>query len=232
MKITYLGHSCIHLDTGKHQIIIDPFLTGNPLAGAAADEIKADYVLLTHGHSDHISDADSISRRNHAPIVAIVELANYFTHAGLQTIGMNLGGSIQLPFGKLKWVPALHSTSVTREDGVSLYFGVAAGIVLELGDLTLYHAGDTALFSDMKLIGSRRPIDLAFLPIGDHYTMGPEDALVAAEWVNAKHVVPVHYNTFELIRQDGQRFVSELQKIGIQGHFLKPAQTLNTETWN
>ncbi|MGG6313843.1 metal-dependent hydrolase [Paenibacillus macerans] len=227
MKITYLGHSCILVQTGKHQLIIDPFLTGNPAAGAAADEIKADYVLLTHGHSDHIADAESIARRNNAPILAIVELADYFAAAGLQTVGMNLGGSRQFPFGKLKWVPALHSASVNR-DGISLYLGVAAGILLEIDGYTLYHAGDTALFSDMKLVGSRRPVDLALLPIGDHFTMGPEDALTAAEWIGAKHVVPVHYNTFDAIAQDGERFMSELRRSGIQGHALKPGEHLET----
>lgn len=228
MKITYLGHSCIHVDTGKHRLIIDPFLTGNPAAGAAADDIKADYVLLTHGHSDHIADAESIARRNNAPIFAIVELANYFAQLGLQTVGMNLGGSRLFPFGKLKWIPALHSSSVTR-DGISLYLGVAAGILLEIDGFSLYHAGDTALFSDMRLVGSRRPVDLAFLPIGDHFTMGPEDALTAAEWIGAKHVIPVHYNTFDAIRQDGDQFVAELRRKGIQGYALKPGEHIVAE---
>lgn len=230
MKITYLGHSCVHVDTGKFQLIIDPFLTGNPEAGAAAEDIKADFVLLTHGHSDHIGDAGSIARRNNAPILAIVELADYLAASGLKTVGMNLGGSREFPFGRIKWVPALHSTSI-HQDGINLYMGVAAGILLEINDLVLYHAGDTALFSDMKLVGLRRPVDLAFLPIGDHFTMGPEDALTAAEWIGAKHVVPVHYNTFDAIAQDGSQFTDKLYHLGIQGHALKPGEQLDTETW-
>ncbi|MBW4839701.1 MAG: metal-dependent hydrolase [Paenibacillaceae bacterium] len=227
MKVTYWGHSCILVDTGKHRLVIDPFLTGNPVAAVAADDIQVDYVLLTHGHSDHIADAESIARRNNAPIIAIVELADYLANAGLQTVGMNLGGSRIFSFGKLKWVPALHSTSV-NQDGVSIYLGVAAGILLDLDGFTLYHAGDTALFSDMKLVSLRRPVDLAFLPIGDHFTMGPDDALIAAEWIGAKHVVPVHYNTFDAIAQDGERFAAELKRIGIQGHALKPGESLDT----
>ncbi|WP_059053269.1 metal-dependent hydrolase [Paenibacillus senegalimassiliensis] len=231
MKITYLGHSCVHVNTGKFQLIIDPFLTGNPEAGAAADDIKADFILLTHGHSDHVGDAESIARRNNAPILAIVELADYLAASGLETVGMNLGGSREFPFGRIKWVPALHSTSI-HQDGINLYMGVAAGILLEINDLVLYHAGDTALFSDMKLVGLRRPVDLAFLPIGDHFTMGPEDAVMAAEWIGAKHVVPVHYNTFDAIAQDGSQFAEKLYHLGIQGHALKPGEQLDTETWN
>jgi len=226
MKVTYLGHSCILVDTEKHRLIIDPFLTGNPSAAVAADDIQVDYVLLTHGHSDHIADAESIARRNNAPILAIVELADYFAGTGLQTVGMNLGGSRTFPFGKLKWVPALHSSSVNH-NGVNVYLGVAAGILLDLDGTILYHAGDTALFSDMKLVSSRGPVDLAFLPIGDHFTMGPEDALTAAEWIGAKHVVPVHYNTFDAIAQDGEQFVADLARIGITGHALKPGDSLD-----
>lgn len=228
MKITFLGHSCVHIDTGEHQLIIDPFLTGNPAAAIEADKIHADYVLLTHGHSDHIGDAEAIARRTGAPIIGIVELADYFEAKGLSGFGMNLGGSFNFPFGKLTFTPALHSSSV-QVDGANVYLGVAAGIMLDIGGYIIYHAGDTALFSDLKLIGERRPIDLAFLPIGDYFTMGPEDALIAAEWLHPKHVIPVHYNTFGLIAQDGDKFVAGLTKLGIQGHALKPGDSLNTD---
>lgn len=231
MKLTFLGHSSIHIDTGNHQLIIDPFLDGNPMASAQPEEIKADYILLTHGHSDHIGDAEKIARRTGATIIAVVELANYLKSKGLQTIGMNLGGSCTFPFGKIKFTPALHSSSV-QIDGMNVYLGVAAGIILELGGYTIYHAGDTALFSDLKLIGDRNTIDLALLPIGDFFTMGPEDALLAAEWLKAKHVVPVHYNTFPPIKQDGDQFVTELGQRNIVGHALKPGDHLHLEELN
>lgn len=227
MKIQYLGHSCVHIDTGTHQIIIDPFLSGNPVAAAQADQIEADYILLTHGHLDHIADAENIARRTGATIIAIVELAAYFEAKELHAIGMNLGGQATYPFGSIKFTPALHTSSITI-DGNNVYLGVAAGLLINIDGYVIYHAGDTALFSDMKLIGSRSPIDLAFLPIGDFYTMGPEDALTAAEWIQAKHVVPVHYSTFDAISQDGELFVSNLAKLGIAGTALKPGESIHT----
>ncbi|MNJ36106.1 metal-dependent hydrolase [compost metagenome] len=226
MKLTYLGHSTVHIDTGEYKLIIDPFLTGNPVATVRAKDIQADYVLLTHGHSDHIGDAEAIARNNQCPIIAIVELADYFQAKGVETIGMNLGGSHSFPFGKLKFTPALHSSSV-QVDGTNVYLGVPAGILLELNGFTVYHAGDTALFSDLQLVGYRNQIDLAFIPIGDYFTMGPQDALTAAEWINARHVVPIHYNTFDLIRQDGNGFAEELSKLGITGHALQPGEELH-----
>lgn len=231
MKLTYLGHSSIHINTGEFQLIIDPFLSGNPKAALQPDEIKADYILLTHGHSDHIGDTEEIAKRNGATIIAVVELAYYFESKGLQTIGMNLGGSCTFPFGKLQFTPALHSSSVQIE-GVNVFLGSPAGILLNIDGHTLYHSGDTALFSDLKLIGDRNSIDLALIPIGDFFTMGPEDALLAAEWLKARHVIPVHYNTFPPINQDGEQFVANLQPLGITGHALKPGEYLNLDDLN
>ncbi|WP_416367201.1 metal-dependent hydrolase [Paenibacillus sanfengchensis] len=227
MKLTYFGHSCVHIDTGQYRLIIDPFLTGNPAAKTKAEEIEADYVLLTHGHFDHLGDAEAIAKRTGATIVGIVELANFFEAKGVTAVGMNLGGSFQFPFGRLTFTPALHSSSVVINE-TNVYLGVAAGIVLDLNGFIIYHAGDTALFSDMKLIRMRRSINLAFLPIGDYFTMGPEEALIAAEWLEPKHVVPVHYNTFGLIAQDGEQFVSRLGMLNIEGHALKPGESLDT----
>ncbi|MBG9736084.1 metal-dependent hydrolase [Paenibacillus alvei] len=227
MKIHFHGHSCIQLVTEQHRIIIDPFLTGNPAADVEAARIEADFVLLTHAHGDHIGDAAAIAKRCNAPIIAMVELANYMETQGAQAVGMNLGGSASFEFGELKLVPALHSSSVTV-NGQDIYMGNPAGIVLQTGGLTIYHAGDTALFSDMKLIGDRYKPDIAFLPIGSFFTMDPEDALLAAQWVQAKVVIPIHYNTFQPIQQDGAAFVAKLQKLGIHGIELLPGQSINS----
>lgn len=228
MRIQFHGHACVEIDTGKHRLIIDPFLTGNPAAKAAPSQIQADYVLLTHGHGDHIADAADIAKRNDATILAIVELAEYMEQQGARAIGMNLGGGGTFDFGSIKWVNALHSSSVTV-NGQAQYLGNPAGIVLQMDGLTVYHAGDTALFSDMKLIGERYKPDIAFLPIGSFFTMDPEDALLAAQWSKAKVVIPIHYNTFPLIEQDGAAFVSQLKVIGIQGVELTPGESLDTD---
>ncbi|EPY13889.1 L-ascorbate metabolism protein UlaG, beta-lactamase superfamily [Paenibacillus sp. cl6col] len=226
MNIHFHGHSCIQLVTEQHSIIIDPFLTGNPAAVTRSEEIHADYVLLTHGHGDHIGDAVSISKRCNAPIIGMVELTNYMESQGAQAIGMNLGGPAPYEFGTVALVPALHSSSVTV-NGQDIYMGNPAGIVLQTEGLTIYHAGDTALYSDMKLIGDRYKPDIAFLPIGSFFTMDPEDALLAAQWVQAKVVIPVHYNTFPPIQQDGAAFVAKLQELGIQGLELLPGQSID-----
>ncbi|MBP2000901.1 L-ascorbate metabolism protein UlaG (beta-lactamase superfamily) [Paenibacillus shirakamiensis] len=228
MKLTFLGHSATYLEMGDTRIIIDPYLTGNPAAATNGEHLDVDYIFLTHGHGDHVGDAEQIARRTGATIVAIVELANYYEAKGIKTIGMNLGGSYTFTFGTLKFTPALHSSSLNI-DGNNLYLGVAAGIVLKLEHFTLYHAGDTALFSDLKLVGMHTPIDLALIPIGDHFTMGPEDALIAAEWIGAKHVIPIHYNTFPVIEQDGKDYVEKLAPLGIQGHALAPGDVLDLD---
>lgn len=232
MKITFHGHACVEIQSESYSILIDPFLTGNPKAITDPDQLNPDYILLTHGHGDHIGDAAAIAKRSGATIIAMVELAEYMESLGVSsTVGMNLGGGAEFPFGKIKWVPALHSSSIT-ENGEIRYLGNPAGIILELDGLTLYHAGDTALFSDMKLIGCRYKPELAILPIGSFFTMDPEDALLAAEWVQAKHVIPVHYDTFPAIVQDAVHFAHELSKQGITGHVMKPGDILQTNNWS
>ncbi|UOF92090.1 metal-dependent hydrolase [Fodinisporobacter ferrooxydans] len=227
MEILYHGHSCIQVTNNGISFIVDPFLTGNPLAKAKAEDIKVQYVLLTHGHFDHIADAVQIAKQNDATVIATFELASYMGMQGVKNHPMNLGGSYAFEFGKAKMTQAFHSSGfVMEEEQKIIYLGMPGGFLITIGDSTLYHAGDTALFGDMKLIGERHSIDLAFLPIGDNFTMGPDDAVQAAEWIQAKVTVPVHYNTFPPIRQDGAEFVRSLAAKGLQGRALQPGETI------
>jgi L-ascorbate metabolism protein UlaG (beta-lactamase superfamily) len=207
--------------------MIDPFITGNALAATKLADIKVSHILLTHGHQDHILDAVELAKQNDATIIATHELATYLGWQGVKTIGMNLGGSLRLPFGKVKMTQAFHSSGVIVDEQKQIvYMGMPAGFVIEMGGKTVYHAGDTGLFGDMKLLGELHDIDLAFLPIGDLFTMGPEDALVAAKWIKTDFVVPIHYNTFPPIKQDGDAFVAALAEEDIRGNALKPGEVL------
>lgn len=225
MKITYIGHSTVLLETEKANLLIDPYITENPLAGLTIEELpKIDAIILSHGHGDHIGDTQTIAERDGSLVIAIAELATYFGWKGLKTHGLSIGGGYTFPFGRVKLTIAFHGSSVTLEETHQILdAGMPAGILLDIEGKTIYHAGDTALFSDMKLIGERHPIDLAFLPIGDNFTMGPEDALLAAKWIGAKEVVPIHYNTFPPIRQDASKFVDQLRGCGL---LLTPGESI------
>jgi L-ascorbate metabolism protein UlaG (beta-lactamase superfamily) len=225
MKITYYGHSCILAEHEGTRVLIDPFLSENPLSGIKPDEIGTDAIVLTHAHGDHFGDTLTIARRNHCPVIAVFELAMYCQQKGVKTHAMNIGGAYCFPGFRVKYTPAFHSSSIAEGDQF-LYAGQPAGVLLTMGDKTLYHAGDTCLFSDMRLIGERNAIDAAALPIGDNFTMGPEEALLAAQWIKTKHVIPVHYNTFPVIHQDPLKFTAALAEVGIQGHPLKSGESL------
>ena len=213
MKISWHGHSCVQIHSKEdHRIIIDPFINGNSYSDLAVDTLDIDYILLTHAHNDHFGDTIEIAKKNDALVITIVEIADYLENKGVRVHGMNLGGQYKFPFGNLKIIPALHSSSL-NVDGENISMGNPVGFLLEMEDKRLYHAGDTALYSDMKLIA---PIDLAFLPIGDNFTMGINDAIKASEFLEAKNIIPLHYNTFPIIRQNPQKFVQGLNSsIGI-----------------
>ncbi len=195
MKVSYHGHSVVKIETNGKVILIDPFLTGNPKTDLKAEDVKVDAILLSHGHGDHVGDTVELAKKNNAVVVAPFELATFLSWQGVNTHPMHIGGSHEFDFGKVKFTQAFHGSSYIDEENKTItYTGMPAGILFTAEEKTLYHAGDTALFSDMKLIGELNNIDVAFLPIGDNFTMGPEDAVLAAKWVQAKTVVPMHYN--------------------------------------
>ncbi len=230
MRITYYGHSAVMVEVGGKRVLIDPFFDGNPVATTRAVDVHADYIVITHGHGDHIADAESIAKRNDATIIATHELAEYYDWHGHKTHGMGIGGGYNFEFGHVRFTPAFHSSSLELPETKSfIYMGMPAGVIISGKGKSLYHAGDTGLFSDMKLIGELYHPDIAMLPIGDNYTMGPREALIAAQWTGAKTVIPIHYNTFPVIKQDGDLFVAELKKKGINGIALRPGESYLVE---
>lgn len=208
MKLSYHGHSIVKIQTGDHTILIDPFINGNKLTDLIVENEKPDVILLTHGHNDHVGDTVEIAKACDALVVAPNELAIYLDLQGVKTHGMNIGGANEFEFGTVKFTQAFHSSSYQTVDNEFIYTGMPAGILFIAEGKTIYHAGDTALFGDMELLGKRHPIDVAFLPIGDNFTMGPEDAAYAVELLNPKLTIPVHFNTFPPIEQDPNKFKS------------------------
>jgi L-ascorbate metabolism protein UlaG (beta-lactamase superfamily) len=209
MEIRYLGHSAFELTHDGVTVLIDPFLTGNPKAAASAGALAADAILVTHGHGDHLGDTVAIAQRTGATVVAITELAHELAGEGLEVRDPNLGGTVSLDWGSVKMVPAWH-TSTTPKGTVN----TPAGVVVQLGGTTIYHLGDTTLFSDLALVGRRQPIDVALMCIGGHYTMDRHDAVEAARLVGARQVIPCHYDTFPAIASDAQAFKADVEAAG------------------
>ncbi len=209
IELTYYGHSAFLLSNGDQNILFDPWFSGNPLASIAASELpKIDAILVSHGHADHLGDAVEISKQHRVAIIAPFELAMFCQRRGAQVFPMNHGGRATFDFGTVRMTRAIHSSAYV--DKGAEYTGNPCGFVVDTGGKTLYYAGDTALFSDMKLIGERDDIDIALVPIGDVFTMGAEDAGVAVDLLNADFAVPMHYATFEVLDQTPQKFVDEM----------------------
>lgn len=210
MKISFQGQACVFIE-GSKKIVIDPFLTGNPLATKKPEEIEADYILITHGHGDHLGDAIPIAKRTKAQIIAPFELASYCGQFGADVHPMHIGGAFQFDGVKIKLTPAWHGSAFINDAGI-FPTGNPCGFLIWMDDKCVYHSGDTGLFSDLgNVIGKFNKIDVAFLPIGDNYTMGPEDAVIAAEWLKADTVIPMHYNTWPLIKQDPEWFKQQVE---------------------
>jgi len=219
VKLTWYGHATIGVETSGYKLLIDPYFTDNPAASASADEIEANYILLSHGHFDHVGDVVSIARRTGATVITNHEISNWLENQGIQTHGQHIGGGHQHPFGYLKFTLALHGSGLPDgSDG-----GNPVGFLLStLDQQKIYFSCDTGLFSDMRLIGEEG-LDLAVLPIGDNFTMGPDDALRAVKLLQPKHVIPTHYNTWDLIHQDANAWSKRVQdETGVQVHVLKP----------
>jgi L-ascorbate metabolism protein UlaG (beta-lactamase superfamily) len=210
MEIRFLGHAAFELRDGDTTVLIDPFLTGNPKAAVGADELSPDAILLTHGHGDHLGDTVSIAKRSGADVVAIVEIANELTDEGVQNVSdPNLGGTVERDWGWVRLVPAWHTSTTPKGTA-----NVPSGLVVGFGGKVVYHLGDTALFSDLQLVGRRQPIDVALMCIGGHYTMDRFDAVEAARLVGAKQVIPCHYDTFPPIHTDVQAFKADVEVAG------------------
>lgn len=225
MKVTYYGHSCFGLTVNEHKILFDPFITSNDLARDKVDisKIEVDFMFITHGHYDHITDAVSIATRTKCRVIANFEIAEWLRAKGLKKVHpMNLGGLVHMPLGKIKYVTAVHSSKLP--DGT--YGGSAGGFVIDFGDLCIYYAGDTALTLDMQLIPGHFDVNHVFLPIGDNFTMGVEDAITAAEFVKCKSVIGMHYNTFPYIVIDEMEAKLKFESAGANLTLMKIGETI------
>ena len=221
-RVRWLGHACLLVESDSRKILIDPFLTGNPAAAAKAEDVPADFILISHGHGDHVGDAVAIAKRTGATVIANYEIAGWLQKQGLTKVhGQQHGGSHAFPFGRVKLTLAFHGSALP--DGS--YGGNPCGFLISTNDgKKIYDAADTGLFGDMRLIGEEG-IDLAILPIGDNFTMGPDDALRAVKFIQPKKVLPIHYNTWDLIAQDAPAWAARVSKeTKTQPVVLKPGE--------
>jgi L-ascorbate metabolism protein UlaG (beta-lactamase superfamily) len=225
MEIRFLGHSCFELTEGDIRVLVDPFLTDNPSAAVGADEVEPTHIFLTHGHGDHYGDIEAVAKRTGAQVVAIVEIADELTEAGVENVAdPNIGGTVTFDWGWVKLTPAWH-TSTTPKGQVN----IPTGLLINIGGKTIYHLGDTALFSDLQLVAGRGdPIDVALMCIGGHYTMDRIDAVTAAQLVGAATIIPCHYDTFPLIETDAEAFKVDAEAMtSSKVEILQPGETFS-----
>ena len=217
-ELKFLGHACFMLQEGKKALIFDPFLTGNPVAAMKADQVDCQYILVSHGHDDHLGDTVAIAKRTGATVISTAEIARACAEKGVQAHAMHLGGKHSFDFGFVRVTLAFH--------GAGLPGGHACGFIVHYYGKTVYHTGDTALFSDMALLGRLESIDVALVPIGDNYTMGPADAAEAVHLLQPKLVVPMHYNTWPVIQQSPDAFKKDVEsRFKIPVHIMKPGES-------
>ncbi len=223
LKITWYGHACFLIETDTAKLLVDPFIRGNPLAPVQADHVKTDYILVSHGHADHLGDTIEIAKRTGAMVISNFEIQNWLVNQGIANVHpQHIGGGFNYPWGRVKLTIAHHGSALP--DGS--YGGNPCGFLFYIQGKKIYHACDTGLFFDMKLIGEEG-IDLAILPIGDNFTMGPDDALRAVKLIEPKQVVPVHYNTFDMIKQDPYGWAANVEKETLaKVTVMKPADVL------
>ncbi len=234
MEIKFHGQSCFELSEGDATVLVDPFLKpNNPAAVATAEDVQPTHIAISHGHVDHMADAVGVATRTGAECVAIVEIATWLEEQGVEKVSdPNLGGTVEFEWGWIKLVPAWHTSTIAGSAEAPFsptpgtVTGTAAGLLISIGGVTVYHAGDTCLFGDMKLIAERNPVDVALLPIGGHYTMDRHDAVVAAELIGASTVIPMHYDTFPAIETDSDAFKSEVEsRASSRVVLLQPGET-------
>ncbi len=223
LKMTWYGHACFLIESGKTKLLTDPFITGNPLSPVKANEVEADYILVSHGHGDHLGDTLDIATRTGATVISNYEIQNWIVKQGFENVHpQHIGGGFDYPWGRVKLTIAQHGSALP--DGT--YGGNPCGFLFYIQGKKIYHACDTGLFYDMKLIGEEG-IDLAILPIGDNFTMGPDDALRAVKLIEPTHVIPIHYNTFDIIKQDPHAWADKVkEETSAKVTVMKPGDVL------